>query len=57
MNEMENDLRMWKWVHGLQYDHWMIRSDFSADQSQLHYGCKHDSFFIRTEIFEKGENY
>ena len=51
---MENDLRMYKWIHGLQYDHWMIRSDFIADQSQMHYGCKHDSFFIRTDIFKKG---
>ena len=54
MNQMENDLRMYKWIHSLQYDHWMIRSDFIADQSQLHYGCKHDSFFIRTDIFIKG---
>ena len=51
---MENDLRMYKWIHSLQYDHWMIRSDFIADQSQLHQGCKHDSFFIRTDIFIKG---
>ena len=54
MNNMENDLRMYKWIHSLQYDHWMIRSDFIADQSQLHQGCKHDSFFIRTDIFTKG---
>ena len=54
MNTMENDLRMYKWLHGLQYDHWMVRSDFIADQTQLHYGCKHDLFFIRTDIFLKG---
>ena len=54
MTQMENDMRMYKWIHGLQYDHWMIRSDFIADQSQMHYGCKHDSFFIRTDIFKKG---
>ena len=54
MNQMENDLRMWKWIHSLQYDHWMIRSDFIADQSQMHYGCKHDSFFIRSDIFKRG---